>query len=120
MSDSQHIERILRRYFAARTQEQIDALEFADNIELHGPMLPEPLHGVEAVREYLAQVTPFIARSEVLEIIIDRNSAAVRALTVSITGAEFEGGFFFRIFQGQISRVRNLFDTRQLMAGGAS
>lgn len=118
MSDSKHIESIIRDYFAAQTAAAIDALELSGNVELHGPMLPEPLHGEVAVREYLQEIAPFISATEILEILIDRNSAAVRALTHSINGVELEGGYFFRIYQGQISRIRNLFDTRVLMAGG--
>ncbi len=119
MSDSQHIERIIREYFAAVTAGSNQPLELADNIEVTGPMLPEPMHGAEAVGEYLGQIAPFIAHTEVLEIIIDRNSAAARVLIHSISGVETEGAFFFRIYQGRISRVRSLFDTRKLMAGGA-
>ena len=120
MSDSQHIESIIRDYFDALTAGSTQPLELADTIELAGPMLPEPMHGTDAVSEYLQQITPFIARTEVLEIVIDRNSAAVRALIHGIKGIEIEGAFFFRIYQGQISRVRSLFDTRVLMAGGAA
>jgi predicted secreted protein len=82
-------------------------------------MLPEPMHGAEAATEYLLQIAPFIAHTEILEIIIDRNSAAVRVLIHSINGVEVEGAFFFRIYQGQISRVRSLFDTRTLLAGSS-
>ncbi len=118
MSDSHHIESIIRDYFAARTAAAIDALEFSGNVELHGPMLPEPLHGEVAVREHLQQIAPFISRTEILETLIDRNSAAVRVLVHGINGMELEGACFFRAYQGQISRIRNLFDTRVLMAGG--
>ena len=120
MSDSQHIEEIIREYFAAITAGSDKKLELADSIEVSAPMLPEPLHGTEAVSEYLQQIAPFIRQTEVLEVVIDRNSAAVRVLIHSINGVEVEGAFFFRIFQGQISRVRSLFDTRALMAGGAA
>jgi predicted secreted protein len=119
MSDSQHIERIIREYFAAITAGSEQPLELSAGIEASGPMLPEPLHGYEAVKEYLQQIAPFIRQTEVLEIIIDRNSAAVRVLIHSINGVEVESAFFFRVYQGQISRVRSLFDTRTLMAGGA-
>jgi predicted secreted protein len=118
MSDSQHIDRVVRGYFAAVASGATGQLELAPNIEVTGPLLPEPLHGVPAVHEYLLQIAPFISAAEVLEIVIDRNSAAARALIHSINGVEFEGAFFFRIYQGQISRVRSLFDTRGLM--GAS
>lgn len=119
MSDSQHIEKIIRDYFAALTTGADQPLELADGIEVTGPMLPEPMHGADAVNEYLQQIAPFIQQTEVLEIIIDRNSAAARVLIHSINGVELEGAFFFRIYQGQISRVRSLFDTQKLMAGGA-
>jgi len=119
MSDSQHIESIIRNYFAAIAGGSVQQLELANNIEVTGPMLPEPLHGATAVNEYLLEISPFISEAEVLEIVIDRNSVAARVLIHSITGTELEGAFFFRIFQGQISRVRALFDTRALMAGGA-
>jgi ketosteroid isomerase-like protein len=120
MSDSQHIERIIREYFAAMTAGADQPLQLADNIEVTGPMLPEPMHGAVAVSEYLQQIAPFIVRTEVLETIIDRNSAAVRMLMHSINGVEVEGAFFFRVYQGQISRVRSLFDTRKLLLGSSS
>jgi predicted secreted protein len=120
MSDSQHIEKIIRDYFDAVSAGSGKKLELADNIEVTGPMIPEPMHGAEAAGEYLQQIAPFIRQTEVLEIVIDRNSAAVRALIHSITGVEVEGAFFFRIYQGQISRVRSLFDTRALLAGGTA
>lgn len=120
MSDSQHIERIVREYFTAVTAGSDQPLQLADNVEVTGPLLPEPMHGAEAVSEYLQQIAPFISRTEVLEIIIDRNSAAVRVLFHSINGVEVEGAFFFRVFQGQISRVRSLFDTHQLLQGSSS
>lgn len=119
MSDSQHIEKIIREYFAAVTAGGVQNLELAESIEVAGPMLPEPMHGAEAVGDYLQQIAPFISHTEVLEIVIDRNSAAVRALIHSISGVAVEGAFFFRIYQGQISRVRSLFDTRTLLAGDA-
>ncbi len=118
MSDSQHIERVIRDYFASITAGSGQKLALADNVEVTGPMQPEPMHGVEAVTEYLQQIAPFISQTEALEIVIDRNSAAARVLIHSITGAQIEGAFFFRIYQGQISRVRSLFDTRTLLAGG--
>ena len=118
MSDPKHIERTIRRYFAASSAKEIEGLELAPTIEVNSSMLPEPLHGEDAVREHLRQIAPFILRTEVLEIIIDRNSVATRVLTVGINGVELEGASFFRIFEGQISRIRNLFDTRVLMAGG--
>ncbi len=120
MSDSQHIERIIRDYFAAIKTGNVRQLELASNIEVTGPMLPEPLHGADAACEYLLEISPFISETEVLEIVIDRNSAATRVLIHSINGVEIEGAFFFRVYQGQISRVRSLFDTHALMAGGAS
>jgi hypothetical protein len=116
MSDSKQIERTIRAYFAAGTQQEIAALALSRRIEMNSPMLPEPLHGDTAVREYVQQFTPFISRSEVLEIIIDRNSVAARVLIVSGNGVELEAAFFFRIFRGQISRIRSLFDTRLLLA----
>lgn len=115
MSDVQHIEKIVRDYFATVASGEMGQLELASNIEVTGPMLPEPLHGVVAVQEYLQQIAPFISATEVLEIVIDRNSAAARVLIHSINNVHFEGAFFFRIYQGQISRVRSLFDTRGLM-----
>lgn len=118
MSDSQHIESIIRDYFAAKTSAAIDALQLSGNVEMHGPMLPEPLHGEAAVREHLQQIAPFISRTEILETVIDRNSAAARVLIHAINGVDLQGASFFRIYQGQISRIRNLFDTRTLMAGG--
>ncbi|HKX57406.1 MAG TPA: nuclear transport factor 2 family protein, partial [Xanthomonadales bacterium] len=117
MSDSQHIERIIREYFAAMTAGPEQTLQLTDQIEVSGSMLPEPLHGIAAVREHLQQIAPFISRTEVLEIVIDRNSAAVRVLIHSLNGVEVESAFFFRIHHGQISRVRSLFDTRTLMQG---
>lgn len=120
MSDSQHIERIIRDYFAGITDGTVQKLELTGNVEVTGPMLPEPLHGSQAVHEYLLEISPFISATEVLEIVIDRNSVAARVLMRSINGVEIEGAFFFRIYQGQISRVRSLFDTRKLMAGGAA
>ncbi len=118
MSDSQHIEKIIRDYFAAVTGGADQPLELADGVEVTGPMLAEPMHGAVAVKEYLQQIAPFISQTEVLEVIIDRNSAAARVLIHGISGIEVEGAFFFRIYQGQISRVRALFDTHKLMVGG--
>jgi len=118
MSDSQHIESIIRDFFTATTAGGKTELALAPQVEMHGPMLPEPLHGEVAVREHLEQLAPFIKHTEVLEIVIDRNSAAARTLTHSINGVELEGAYFFRTYQGQISRIRSLFDTRVLLAGG--
>jgi hypothetical protein len=118
MSDSEHIEGTIRDFFAATSTDEVAALSLADQVEMHGPMLPEPLHGEVAVREHLHQLAPFIKHTEVLELVIDRNSAAARTLTHSINGVELEGAYFFRIYQGQISRIRSLFDTRVLLAGG--
>ncbi len=119
MSDSEHIESTIREFFAATTTEAAAALSLSEQVEMHGPMLPEPLHGEVAVFEHLKELAPFIKHTEVLEIVIDRNSAAARTLTHSIHGVELEGAYFFRIYQGQISRIRSLFDTRVLLAGGS-
>src|SRR5690554_3404512 len=99
MSDSQHIESIIRDYLDAVTAGPKQPLELAETVEVTGSMLPEPMHGTDAVSEYLQQIAPFIAQTEVLEIVIDRNSAAARVLIHGIQGVEIEGAFFFRIYQ---------------------
>jgi len=64
MSERAEVERAISLYFEAVNANDSSIIPLADNVVMSGPMMPEPINGVAAVRQYINETAPFMARME--------------------------------------------------------
>ncbi len=117
MSDRTDMERIISLYFEAINSIDASIVALTDDVEIRGPMLPEPITGEAAVRQHIADTAPFIARQVEKYSVIEGDSAAVILEFEGINGLIMEGAEFFRVRDGKICDMQNFFDTRSLIRG---
>ena len=117
MSERQEVERAIGCYIEAMNTENPEIIPLAPDVELRGPMIPEPICGEAAVRQYLAETAPFIARMTLKKSVIDNDGAAVFVEFEGLNGVIIEGAYFFQFADGRICYTQAYFDTRPLMKG---
>ena len=117
MSERAEVERAISLYFEAINTNDASIAPLADDMVLSGPMIPEPIKGAAAVRQYLDETAPFMARIEPKTIIIEGDSAAVIVEFEGLNGVIFEGVEIFRVSNGLICSAQVFFDTRPLFKG---
>jgi len=88
-----------------------------DDVVYRGPMMPHPLHGAAEVRQYMADIEPFVARVELKRLITEGDSAAAIFEFEGVNGVVIEGAQFFRFRGGLICEQRVFFDTQKLLRG---
>jgi len=118
MSDKTAIERILDQFFQAIENCDMSRLPLGDQVSYSGTMLPEAAEGSDAVRKYLSGTAPFIKSMRVEDTVIGTSAAAVLVRYEGINGVHFEGCYFMDFENGQIARIRTVFDSRPLLRGG--
>ena len=119
MSERTDIERTIGLYFEAISSNDASIVPLTDDVVICGPMLPEPITGQAAVRQYIVDTAPFIARWVEKFSVIEGDSAAVILEFEGLTGLIIEGAEFFRIRDGKICHMQNFFDTRPLFKGAS-
>ena len=97
--------------------DDVSGLPLADQVELHGPLTPEPVRGEAEVRNHLQQIATFMLNVITGKMIIEGNSAAVLAEFEGVNGIRIEGAYFLQVEDGKISDVKTIFDSRPLFAG---
>ena len=117
MSERSVVEQAINGYLQATNSNDVSGIPLTDDVVINGPMIPEAIEGETSVRQYLAEVAPFVARIERKTTVIDGDTAAVVLEFESLNGVVVEGAGFFRVRDGKISRVHTFFDTRPLMTG---
>ena len=117
MSDRTDMERIIGLYFKAINSNDASIVPLTDDVVISGPMLPEPITGEAAVRQYIVDTAPFISRWIEKFSVIEGDSAAVILEFEGLNGLVIEGAEFFRVRDGKICRIQNYFDTRPLIMG---
>jgi len=117
MSERQEIERAIGCYIEAMNTENPQIIPLAPDTEICGPMMPEPIEGEEAVRQYLGETAPFIARMTLKKSVIENDSAAVFVEFEGLNGVIIEGVYFFQFADGRICQIKVYFDTRPLIKG---
>jgi hypothetical protein len=117
MSERSEVERAIGLYFEAINANDASTIPLADDMVLSGPMMPEPNIGAAAVRQYLNETAPFMARIDPKTIIIEGENAAVIVEFEGLNGVIFEGVEVFRVSNGLICSAQIFFDTRPLFKG---
>jgi hypothetical protein len=117
MSDRTEMERTIGLYFKAINSNDASIVPLTDDVVICGPMLPEPITGEAAVRQYIMDTAPFISRWSEKSSVIEGDSAAVILEFEGLTGLIIEGAGFFRVRDGKICHMQNFFDTRPLFKG---
>jgi hypothetical protein len=117
MSLRQEIERAIALYIEAINTDNVSIIPFAEEVILCGPMLPEPVHGESAVRQYVGETAPFIACMKLNTTVIEENAAALFVEFEGLNGAVIEGAILFRFEGGLICYCQFFFDTRLLFKG---
>lgn len=117
MSNRLQVETTILRFFESMNSDDVSGLPLADQVELHGPLTPEPVRGEAEVRNHLQQIAPFMLNVNTGKMIIEGNSAAVLAEFEGVNGIRLEGAYFLQVEDGKISDVKTIFDSRPLFAG---
>jgi len=117
MSGRSTVEQVVSLYFEGLNNNDAVVIPLADDVVFAGPMLSEPITGGAAVRQYLADIAPFVARMDRKLAVIEGDSAAVTLEFEGVNGVVIEGAEFFRIRDRKISFVQAFFDTRPLLKG---
>lgn len=117
MSDRQKIEQAIALYVEAFNTDNTALIPLDDEVVLCGPMMPEPIEGELAVRQYLGEIVPFIAQMKLNMLVIEDASAAATVTFEGLNGVVIEGAYFFRFTDGRISYSQFFFDTSLLLKG---
>ena len=117
MSDRSEVERVISLFIEAYNSNDAGKIPLAKDVVMSGPMMPEPIQGETAVRWYLDEIVPFIARMDQKTTIIEGENAAVIVEFEGLNGVLIEGVEFFQIKDGLICSSHVFFDTRPLLKG---
>jgi hypothetical protein len=117
MSERREIEEAIYRYIEGVNTDNVNIIPLAGDVVLCGPMIPEPIRGESAVRQYLGETSPFIARMELKMTVIEDDNAAIVFEFEGLNGVVVEGVYVFRFEGGLIRHGQVFFDTRLLMKG---
>jgi ketosteroid isomerase-like protein len=115
MSNPPHTQHILAQVIGAFVDNDASLAPLADDVVFRGPMVPEPLRGITAVRQHLADIAPFVARMKIKRTVVEGDSIAVVLEYESVNGIVIEGAEFFRVRDGLIYEMQVFFDTRSLI-----
>lgn len=115
MNTRNDIQNAIDRYVLSITTRAPEVAPLAADCVYGGPMVPDPLRGDERIRQYLGEISPFIARVRLLKTIIDGDNAATVVEIESIRGRTIQGAWLFEFKNGLISAVQVYFDSRLLI-----
>lgn len=119
MSDRPEIEQAVNLYFVGMNTNDTSIIPLSADVVMSGPMMPEPISGESAVRQYLDETSPFIARIDVESILVDGDQAATMVEFEALNGVVFKGAQFFKVRDGLITADIIFFDTRLLLKGAS-
>jgi hypothetical protein len=117
MSERLNIERAISLFFEAINNNDSSLIPLAEDVVMSGPMMPEPISGEAAVRAYLDETAPFMARMDPKTTVIEGDNAAVIVEFEGLNGVVIGGAEFFRVKNGLICNNQVFFDTRPLFKG---
>lgn len=118
MYNREEIQNIIELYIKGINTENVDIIPLTDDVEFHGPMLPEPLKGEAEVRNHLAQIAPFF-NATLVYLIVENDTAAAMLDLETISGIRLQGAGFFRFRDGKICFDQGFSDTHRLFKGGS-
>lgn len=117
MSQTEQTKAFIRNYFDALNENAFERIPIAEDCRYTGSMLAETIQGAASVREHIKAIAPFIDHFEVRHLLAEGSSGAVIVRLSGLGRKTIEGAVFFEIVDGQLGRLDNLFDTRQLLHG---
>jgi len=119
MSEREQIVRAIGCYIEAINTDNPKIIPLAEDVVMEGPMLPEPIRGEAAVRQYLGETAPFIARMKLKNSVIEEDKAAVFVEFEGLNDVIIDGAYFFQFTGGLICYEQAYFDTRPIVKGGS-
>jgi hypothetical protein len=120
MEDRVQVEAAILKFFEALNIDDASDVPLAKDAEYHGMFSPEPVCGEIDVRDYIQQIAPFLLNEKYSKMIVEGGSVAVMAEFDSVNGHHNEGAYFFEVENGNIKRLRAVFDTRRMFEGKSS
>jgi len=117
MGHREQVEAAILKFFEALNIDDASNVPLAKSAEYYGMFSPEPVSGDIDVRDYIQQIAPFMLNEKYSKMIVEDGSVAVMAEFDSVNGIHNEGAFFFEVEQGNIKRVKAVFDTRRMFEG---
>jgi hypothetical protein len=117
MNQKSELEKIIALFVEAINTDNASIIPLAADSSLRGPMMPQAITGEAAVRSYLDEISPFIARMELKRSVTDAETAALTVEFEGVNGVVIEGAFFFAILDGLIQQAQFFFDTNLLIKG---
>jgi hypothetical protein len=117
MNQTEQTRSFILDYFEALNKRAAERIPIAENCRYSGSMLAGKIRGAETVREHITNIAPFIDRFEILRLVAEGPSGAVIVRLQGLGGKTIEGAVFFEVEDGRLTRVDNLYDTRQLVNG---
>lgn len=106
---------VLAQYFEALKEQRIDDLPITDDVTFEGPMA-----GAKRGRSEVAQIASEAAKAfesvelEVLDHVVDSDSACTRTLMTLPSGRTVGLLDYFRFRDGKISHIQPYFDTQPM------
>lgn len=119
MSERSEIEQAVRLYFEAINDNDTLRIPLSPDVVIDGPMMPEPVSGEAAVRRYIGETAPFIARIDTKRTVIEDDTAGVIVEFEGLNGVTIQGAYFFTIRDGLITGNQTFFDTHALIKGAS-
>jgi glyoxylase I family protein len=101
------------RYFDGLQRKNLDEAPFAADIRFEGPLGP-PLHGADAVRDFLRGVFPMLTGIRVQQMLSDGDQVAVRFELDTVYGV-IPAFDWFRLVDGAIAETRPYYDPRPMV-----
>ena len=117
LSNRAEVEAIVLKFVEALNIDDASVVPLAKDVEYYGMFSPIPTCGESDVREYIDQIAPFMVNEEYGKMIIEGGSVAVMTSFDSVNGIHIEGAFFFEVEGDKITKIKAVFDTRQMFKG---
>ena len=117
MSQTEQTRSFIRNFFDALNERVVERVPIASDCRYTGSMLAGKIRGADRVHEHLGVIASLIDRFEILRLVADGPSGAVIVQLQGIGSKTIEGAMFFEVEDGRLTRLDNLFDTRQLVNG---
>ena len=116
MNDRLKVEAIVNQFFEAINSDDLSTLPLAQNVEMNGILMSEPLVGEAEVRHYLQEAAPFMQNIHSTRMIIENGTAAALTEFDVVNGVHITGAYIVDIKDDHIIGLNGLFDTRPIFA----
>jgi len=114
MSDREKIDKAIGCFVEAMNTDNADIIPLAGDVIFRGAAMPEPVLGEAAVRQYLDETAPLLARMTLKMSVVENDNAALLVEFEGLNGPVVEGAYFISFDDGLVSSVQVFFDSRKL------